>query len=365
MRGGGVESVFPALGPSFVVAGHGGVPMASNSGADVRKHATAIADLIADYRRGEVEKPTPEHVTNWLDQLEEDERTKARFLAELHHVLSQTYVSRPTAVGFLKGLVKSNKLAGKDPCGFWKRSHILSIQKGGASQADLREIFGEVLDEACSLDIDECTAEAGPFIYLDDAVFTGMRVVNDVRDWLAYTPKEVSFHVVAMAVYSAGDFNLRAQIAELAREAKKRVDVTVWSQRFFVNHSNQGAASDVLRLRSFPRDEASKLYIEEHGDPRSPQLLRPENERNTSKLFSNEESRDLLERVFWKAGLKVRDLCQHLKTMHRPLGYTSTNSKNKLGFGSLFVSYRNCPNNCPLALWAGDPWYPLLPRKTN
>ena len=36
-----------------------------------------------------------------------------------------------------------------------------------------------------------------------------------------------------------------------------------------------------------------------------------------------------------------------------------------LGFGSLVVTFRNCPNNAPLALWAGDPWYPLFPRRTN
>ena len=36
-----------------------------------------------------------------------------------------------------------------------------------------------------------------------------------------------------------------------------------------------------------------------------------------------------------------------------------------LGFGSLIVTYRNCPNNAPLALWVDAPWYPLFPRTTN
>jgi hypothetical protein len=36
-----------------------------------------------------------------------------------------------------------------------------------------------------------------------------------------------------------------------------------------------------------------------------------------------------------------------------------------LGFGSTLVTFRNCPNNCPLAFWAGYPWYPLFQRKTN
>ena len=45
------------------------------------------------------------------------------------------------------------------------------------------------------------------------------------------------------------------------------------------------------------------------------------------------------------------------------------------GFGATFISYRNIANNCPLALWWGDPdapashpfskWYPLFSHKAN
>ncbi|MCZ2075826.1 MAG: hypothetical protein LC130_12610 [Bryobacterales bacterium] len=46
----------------------------------------------------------------------------------------------------------------------------------------------------------------------------------------------------------------------------------------------------------------------------------------------------------------------------RPLGYAALKT---LGFGATVVTYRNYPNNCPLGLWAGSPWYPLFRRKTN
>lgn len=36
-----------------------------------------------------------------------------------------------------------------------------------------------------------------------------------------------------------------------------------------------------------------------------------------------------------------------------------------LGFGSLIVTFSNCPNNAPLAFWVDSPWYPLFPRATN
>ena len=87
-------------------------------------------------------------------------------------------------------------------------------------------------------------------------------------------------------------------------------------------------------------------------------------------VFSSEEGRQLLERELLLAGVRIRSFCQNPKRVMRPLGFCVFG----LGFGSLIVTFRNCPNNSPLALWWGDPdaglssplsrWYPLLPRKT-
>ena len=85
-------------------------------------------------------------------------------------------------------------------------------------------------------------------------------------------------------------------------------------------------------------------------------------------VFSSEAGRQLLESEFLIAGVKIRTLTQSPKDFIRPLGLGNFG----VGFGSLLVTYRNCPNNCPLALWWGDPeatsgalhWYPLLSRKT-
>lgn len=79
-------------------------------------------------------------------------------------------------------------------------------------------------------------------------------------------------------------------------------------------------------------------------------------------LFSGENGRGLVEQEFLKAGVGIRDQSPYLTKYQRPLGNSVLET---LGFGSMIVTYRNCPNNAPLALWAGDPWYPLFPRKTN
>lgn len=87
-------------------------------------------------------------------------------------------------------------------------------------------------------------------------------------------------------------------------------------------------------------------------------------------IFSSETGRQLLEEQFLLAGMRIRSFCKNPSQILRPLGF----SPFGLGFGSMIATFRNCPNNAPLALWWGDPdahaghpfrnWYPLLPRKT-
>ena len=150
----------------------------------------------------------------------------------------------------------------------------------------------------------------------------------------------------------------------MAAKAQKKLKLNLWRVLLLENFSNSGAAADVYRLRKLPEDETTARYIQEHVQG-EPALLRPEKESNKRKFFTSEEKGDFLEQTFWSMGLHIRETAGDLKETHRPLGYTSANSANKLGFGSIVVTYRNCPNNCPLAYWVGHPWYPLFERKTN
>jgi hypothetical protein len=89
-------------------------------------------------------------------------------------------------------------------------------------------------------------------------------------------------------------------------------------------------------------------------------------------LFSSPAAREVVERTFMRAGAYIVSLPANPKVQMRPLGYEYLES---LGFGSVVVTYRNVANNCPLALWWGDPskppshplskWYPLFPRRVN
>lgn len=318
----------------------------------------SIASTISDYRDGEVPNMGSDHVEEWVKQF--DKAVQEPILAELDHVFKKTYISKGDADKFLSDLLKTEKLAGDSPCDFWRAVSFMNIQGGGNSQREMLQVLDAVLKKQCGLTIDECGEKAGVFLYLDDVIFTGNRIKNDLTSWVQSTcPSKAQVHVVAIAFHRGGQFYAKKGIQEAAKNAGKALTMTWWrcfeieDRRALIN------SSDVLRATSLPDDPLVRQYVE--GLKYAPVLRQPGNV-GENKFFSSEEGRNLLEQEFLKAGAKIRNECPHLNKYQRPLGNMLLET---LGFGSLSVTFRNCPNNCPLALWAGDPWYPLFERKTN
>lgn len=120
-------------------------------------------------------------------------------------------------------------------------------------------------------------------------------------------------------------------------------------------------SADVLRPRGIPQDPEVMEYATQVST-NHPFILGTADGIGVNKLYSSEEGRGLLKQEFLRAGVRIRKMRPYLSEYQRPLGNIVLKS---LGFGSMIVTFRNCPNNAPLALWAGDPWYPLFPRKVN
>ncbi len=162
-----------------------------------------------------------------------------------------------------------------------------------------------------------------------------------------------------MAYHRLGQFYAREKIQNAAEANNKELKTSWWrcleleDRKIYVN------TSDVLRPTMLPDDELVTEYAQ---SLRFPPVLRNAGNVGENKFFSSEHGRSLLEQEFLKAGVKIRSLCPYLNKYQRPLGNMVLDT---LGFGATIVTFRNCANNCPLAFWAGDPWYPLFPRKTN
>lgn len=318
----------------------------------------SIASTIADYRAGEIDLETPEHVEAWIKQF--DREVQEPMLEELDHVLKRTYIQKATVQKFLLSLVKSKALAGSDPCSFWENVEFLDIQGGGNSQREMLRMFNEVLRKECGLDFNDCGVIPRAYMYLDDAIFTGNRIRSDLTSWIkSLGPKKVKMHVVTMAFHRGGRWYAMNKIQEAANAASLELDISWWRCIEIEDRKTYLDSSDLLRPTSLPPDRLTQEYVE---NMKHPPTLRKSGSVGANGFFSSEKGRHLLEQELLKAGARIRSMCPYLNVYQRPLGNMVLET---LGFGSLLVTFRNCPNNTPLAFWAGDPWYPLFPRKTN
>jgi hypothetical protein len=325
----------------------------------------SIAGTIKDYRAGEIAESTPEHVDRWVKQFNED--VQVPLLRELDHVLKQTYLTKTWVSRFLSKLVKNKDLAGADPCAFWSKANFLRIQQDGHSQEEMLELFDESLKKQCGITVADCGKPTGDYIYIDDVIFSGNRVGNDLATWIENdAPAKATVHVVVAAMHTLGEYFLENRMKKVIADSGKEINIKYWRAKNIENRKYFKNDSEVLWPTDVPDDPAVQAYMKKpHKFPLDPR-------KAGGKLgpFSSEEGRQLLERELLIAGVAIRNFSQNPKDILRPLGFSAFG----LGFGSMIVTFRNCPNNCPLALWWGDPdadpghpfskWYPLHPRKT-
>jgi len=321
----------------------------------------SIADTIKDYRQGEIPQPTPTHVAKWVNQF--DASQQSAILNEMDVLLKKTYFNKATMEGFLSNLVSNAKLVGANPAQFWHSVNFLDIQDGGSSQHEMLMMFSQIMKSKLGIRLDQCGSKGGLYVYLDDMSFTGNRVLNDLNKWIRDdAPSKAAVHVIVGAFHSGGQWYADKGIQETAVKEKKSISLAWWRMMELEDRVNSNNTSDVFRPSSLPTDATMTSYV---NGLAYPPPLRDAGHMGQCKVFADEQGRHLLEQQFLTAGLRVRAMCPNLPATHRLLGYASTNSRKTLGFGSTLVTFRNCPNNCPLAFWAGDPWYPLFPRKNN
>lgn len=328
------------------------------------EHLQLIATVIADYRQGEIDPRTPDFIDLWLQQFPKD--IQDPLLEALANVMSKTYVSRDTFRNFLKNLASTNKLTrGTDPGAYWRRANLLRIQGGGNSQNEILSMFDGVLQETHGFDLSQTGELDGDFIYLDDCIGTGNRLRNDVCTWLkGDTPQSINLHVITPILFT-GSWWVDQKIKEAADENGKTVVIKKWFLEGFKmeNRRRYRNRSDVLWPTSGLDDAAVREYVANLTELGYPPCFRAPGNQGNSTIFRNDQQRMLLENEFLKRGCEIREEQTNLPQRFRPLGYSNLDT---FGFGSMFVTYRNCPNNCPLVFWAEQDGCPVLfPRKTN
>lgn len=322
----------------------------------------SIAGAIGTYRRGELAEPTPEHVDRWAAQFSAHDNVA--FLREFDHVVRRAFLTRADVERFLDGLIANRQLAGADPAVWWSQANLLRLQKVGQSQIEMIEALVSQVEKQCGI-VPFSVPTGDVYLYLDDVLFTGARIAADLEAWIASgAPARAVVHIVVVALHTHGEWQCSERLGRAIGASGKRVDIRFWRSRTLENRLTRKDRSDVLWPTAIPDDAVVADFLGNEGAHR----LALRSPGGSSRFFSAEAGRQILEREFLIAGARIKSLSRSSAFL-RPLGCSNFGA----GFGSMLVTYRNCPNNCPLALWWGDPkatsgalhWYPLLSRKTN
>lgn len=319
----------------------------------------AVVEQTADYREGEIAPMNAAHVDRWVRQFPGD--MQEPLLGEIAHVFSKTYFTRKNVKQFLSAIAVNASLTEGDPATFWKNVGILNIQTAGNSQRDMLAVFDKALQKSCGTTLAQCgQAPVKAYVYIDDVLFSGGRIRHDITNWIkGVAPQNAKLHIVTIAYHRLGQWRTETDLKAAAKEAGKSIDVSWWRVFEVEDRKTYMANSDVLRPTAVPQDQATAAYV---AGLNLPPVFRTPGQLGALGFFSSEAGRSMLEQQFLVSGVGIRAQCPYLNAYMRPLGNSTMGTT---GFGSMIVTYRNCPNNAPLVLWAGDPWYPLFPRKTN
>ncbi|MGO2421014.1 MAG: phosphoribosyltransferase-like protein [Vibrio casei] len=327
----------------------------------------SISGVIKDYRDREFGLLDEEHVLRWINQFDSEDRIVV--LEETNRILKKNYISKDVFLAFVSGLVTSEKFSSNSPRAFWNNISLCNIQINGNSQSELVELLNNEVYRNYGVR-SLINGHSEHHIYIDDFLFSGNRLISDMRKWISESaPAQCHVSVVMMGWYQGGIYYVQKQLKKIALENKKNITFKYWSKEDFrldnrlmtKNDSHvfwpEASVAEIPSVSSFIDSLNTK-----------PKFRVANGKKN--KVFSVDR-RSQYEAAMLKAGIKILGFCDNPNIVVKPLGY---NRFDGFGFGSTVFSYRNCPNNNPLAFWWGDPtyssahpfgkWYPLMQRST-
>lgn len=339
----------------------------------------SLAETIADYRQGEISPITPTHVERWIRQF--DAADRLIILAEMVIIMKRLYFSRVRVKDCIRSFLK--EIITDRPLAVLPYVSFLHLQPLRSSQEAMLELVDEILREEYDFPIARTgTEQIHTYIYVDDGIYTGNRLRYNLLDgegssgWVSnYSSTRCRLFVYTIACHSEGVDYVRRYIKGPA--SNKQIKLQRMKALEINNNRIQGNGVEVLWAERMPNEPLVDTYVS-HLHKLFPHMeYKGDFYRDTTipaeeKLFSSPEARQVVERAFLKKGIQIINFYGHSAPSMRPLGFMKLPS---LGFGTLFVTYRNIANNCPLVLWWGEPgylethplgiWYPLFPRRTN
>lgn len=335
--------------------------------------SSQIYQIIQDYHCDECNAFEQGRILEWVNQFDENDREFV--LQEFLHLLKKgIYVSKVKASILLwdNFNLAAKKLGYGDLKKFVYETHFFNTQAEGKSQTVLFGMLNTIVLEKVGIGLNtDAGHPAKNFIYIDDVVATGKTVLNTIKNWMdenENAKKIVSgeykcvISVFCMHQWAFSNFNwiLKSHFKENAF-LKSTLLISNYTIENIVRFPSAklNLTYPTAALSDKAADYFENLDAEDHED----RAFRGENQPRTESFFSSAENRNRLEAIFIEKGVEILERVMKKNPAHRPLGATYPNYKT-LGTGTLFFTWRNISNTCPLVFWwnnTAHDWKCLFP----
>ncbi|MBA4300479.1 MAG: hypothetical protein C0433_10320 [Cyclobacterium sp.] len=345
----------------------------------MRSLAEEIYEIIKDYHfdHGDCKHPmSVEHILNWANQFGDN----AQFvLQEFSRILVDTYISKAKAeILALESLVEFQKFYKYSSLiEFLRATCFLDLQPENKSQKELLDILDKIIREKTGSSIEELQLfPKKHFLYVDDILATGGTLYRDLKSWLLISGSagtnldlilngSITLASSFFCVHQLGQNNSEWALIQnvdkrLLRKLPVRFDYLVENQ---VKWTTQ-KLNCLIPIANQPKHVLEYLNSLEIPNPGKADAFRSPNQPSKEVFFSNDENRLRFEQIFLEKGIellgKVKSSTPDLRK--RPLGDT-VKSHRTFGTGTMFFTWRNVSNTCPLAFWwdvPGHEWIPLF-----
>lgn len=337
-----------------------------------------IFEIIKDYHCDECKPLEHADISTWIEQFEEGDRKFV--LEELLHLLKQgIYVSKEKALEFLWNNFEliANKLGyNGDLRKFVYESHFFNVQKEGKSQTVLFSMLDSLVENKIGIKLNtDGGFKAKNFIYIDDVVATGKTLLGIMRSWLSENENTNANMVISgdyklvVSVFCMHQWaldNLRWSLkSNFSNDAFLKIPIVkcnyLIDNRILYPSAQLNLAIPLKDQSQIVLDYFDAIEAENYADRAFRKSDRPIKET----FYSSPDNRNRFEKIMLEKGVEILNKVANKKASNRPLGATYPHYKT-LGTGTLFFTWRNVSNTCPLVFWWDNPahgWKCLFPLK--
>lgn len=349
-----------------------------------------IYRILKYYRKDDSDpsvRITPKHIREWIYQF--DTRYQKVILQEVAHIFSKQYCSKAKAKFIIeKQLRKMSAAYGfKSVRVFLDNSQFLDLQAVGSSQKEMLQLTEQVLKAKFNYSISRCGRKSKTYsIYIDDALYTGNRVLRTIQKWYGEqfnkrrTNREAirkgKTTVVLCFIFAHGHSyrkrvtQLRYSLGSTARNNFGLfTEFSIETDWFQLPNYRLIFPAPILRNKVINAyrekvDNDVSAYVDGQFDIKNQRFFRRVDYEHSEMIFTSAFNRKIVEKQFLLKGIEILKKANVAKENVRALGYTLP-SERSFGFGALCFTWRNIANNTPLVFWYSQSsrFIPLFKRR--